>query len=427
MVVPADIFSHNGLVKVLSSSLDNFLGDLRKEDHSQRFSNENDDTANEHSDDPRHDSIPNIRSHEGSNVHFSHGFHDEPAVTDEGDSVGNDQDQRNRKQACADILPELFIESFIGLLRVSDVDHALINSAVVGSFLALSFNEFGVALRLVLLVIGGELFGGIAVLLLICKIDTFNHNRGASLGTTTNGGLSNSLVSIVNLVVIISSGVGALLVIFFSLLLLVVRVHLGVDVSLVIWVLGSELLVVSFLNNLSLLEDKDHISVFHCGETMGNHESGDFTAKLLLHLVDRLLNESFVALVESTSGLVKDQHAGFLDKGAGKSDSLLLSTRKLTTTSTNASVEGVLVFAHESPGFGGLKGFGNFFISSIGLSHEEVLLDARVEKNWLLTDVTDLSSVVSQVERLHVEAVDEDLSLTWVVESLKELNASGLA
>ena len=76
----------------------------------------------------------------------------------------------------------------------------------------------------------------------------------------------------------------------------------------------------------------------------------------MLHLVNGLLDLSLVDLVEGACGLVKNEHVGLLEEGTSKSDSLLLASRELSTTSTDIGIDAIRVLVDKAPGICLLKG-----------------------------------------------------------------------
>jgi hypothetical protein len=188
--------------------------------------------------------------------------------------------------------------------------------------------------------------------------------------------------------------------------------------------------VVSFFNQLPFLQDDNGVGVPDGGESVSNHKSGYLT-ELGLHFVDSLLDLSFVDFVKSAGGFVEDQQTWFLDKGASQSNSLLLTAGKLASSTTNVSVNALRVFTHETPRVGLAQGIFDLGVSSIGLAHQDVVLDRGVEKDGLLTDVSNLLSVVTQVDCFQIYSINEYSTVAFavagVVEALGQLDGGGLA
>jgi hypothetical protein len=110
---------------------------------------------------------------------------------------------------------------------------------------------------------------------------------------------------------------------------------------------------------------------------------------------------------------------------------LFLTTGKLASSSTDVSVDTFNVFTHEAPRVGLAQGIFDFIVSSIGLAHKDVVLDRGVEKDGLLTDVSNLLSVVTEVDCFQIHSINEYHSVSFavagVVEALGKLDAGGLA
>ena len=69
----------------------------------------------------------------------------------------------------------------------------------------------------------------------------------------------------------------------------------------------------------------------------------------------------------------------------------------------------------------------DLFVRCVGLTHQDVLLDRRIEKDRFLADITNLLAVVAEIDVLHVNAVNEDIAGAGIVESLNKLHSCGLA
>jgi len=132
---------------------------------------------------------------------------------------------------------------------------------------------------------------------------------------------------------------------------------------------------------------------------VGNDERGDLASKLLPHLIDSLLHFSLVGLVKRTGSFVKNQHGRLFNESASKGKSLFLATRELTTTGAHLCVDSFSVLANELPSIRLHERFLNFFFSRIRFSHKDVLSDRCVEENGLLANVSNLLTVVTQVNR----------------------------
>ena len=97
----------------------------------------------------------------------------------------------------------------------------------------------------------------------------------------------------------------------------------------------SQLLVGTSFNNLSIIKDQNFISILDCGDSMCNDNRG-----LSSHnLIKGFLDSFFVFSIKSTSGFIQNQNRGVLENSSGNSNSLLLTTGKLTTLRADFSLE----------------------------------------------------------------------------------------
>lgn len=123
----------------------------------------------------------------------------------------------------------------------------------------------------------------------------------------------------------------------------------------------------AFFDDNAVLHHQDLVSVDDGGESMGDHNGGDL-AEFVSDVVDCLLHFLFIFLVQSTSGLVKQQNLGMLHKGSGDGHSLLLSSRELSTRLPHHHVDAFVLLLDEVVGSGLLQSLDDFFIRSVFLA-----------------------------------------------------------
>lgn len=131
------------------------------------------------------------------------------------------------------------------------------------------------------------------------------------------------------------------------------------------------------------------------------------------------LDYLLVVFVESGGSFIKNKHLWLFDEGACESEALLLATAELVTASTDVCVHTIRLFGDEAPRIRSFQSFFNFIIGCVGFAHLDVFFNRRVEKNRFLGYITDLASIVSQINRFEILAVDSDsATLFRVVETL---------
>ena len=159
---------------------------------------------------------------------------------------------------------------------------------------------------------------------------------------------------------------------------------------------------------------------------MRNHNASYFT-KLCLHLIDSLLDLGLILSVKRTRGFIKDQKLGLLDKGPSKSNSLLLSSGKLTSTSAYKGFDPLLILRHELPSISLLESFNDLFVGCLWLSEQNILLYSCVKEDGFLTDVADLTPELSQLQFLERLVINCNKAGVGLVESFDQLNDCTLA
>ena len=87
--------------------------------------------------------------------------------------------------------------------------------------------------------------------------------------------------------------------------------------------LSEQLVVVPFLDELPLFQDKDSVSILNCCKSVGNDDGGDLP-QLVFDLVNGSLHLLFVLGVQGRGGFIEDEDLGLLDEGSGYGDPLLL-------------------------------------------------------------------------------------------------------
>ena len=135
---------------------------------------------------------------------------------------------------------------------------------------------------------------------------------------------------------------------------------------------------ITFLYNSSLLHYNDFIRVFDGWKSVSDNKGGN-TSKFFSHLVNSFLYLGLIDFVESTGGFVEDEDLGLFDEGASEGNTLLLAAWELTTALSDFLVNTIRVLADKAPGVSLLQGLNDLIISGVGLAHENVLLNSRVE------------------------------------------------
>lgn len=97
-----------------------------------------------------------------------------------------------------------------------------------------------------------------------------------------------------------------------------------------IWILLQKSVMISYLNHFSVLHHNNLVSVSNGREPMSNHYSGNVT-DLLSIVIDSILDSFLIHLIKSRGGLIQQKDLWLHEESTSNSDSLLLSTRKLST------------------------------------------------------------------------------------------------
>jgi len=97
--------------------------------------------------------------------------------------------------------------------------------------------------------------------------------------------------------------------------------------------LADKLIVIATLNDLSLVKDKNLISVFNGTQAMSNDDNGLLT--LSDEYVKGLLHLELTLCVQGTSGFIEEKYFRSSDEGTRNSNTLLLTTRETHTSSSD--------------------------------------------------------------------------------------------
>ena len=397
--MPANVLSDHSLVKVLPDSRRYILSDVIEEHLRECLCNKNESGTSKHESTPWKDSTHDVTIwFRKLCVHGVHCLHDPPTIQWGDDTY---TDCENNSSSASAVWLRISIKSLAViaglLLGIHNVIHRGINRVFISysillGFLQLFLSDWVFLLDFFLIKLdsdGDRLFTAVLCLLLR-RLSCSNE------GWVELGKLSKLLCLFISLGVLLGSLIGSLSLSLSLTGLCIGSCQLGVDT---VWVVSQKRVVITDLDELTFLHDNDLVGFSHSGESMSNHNGRD-RAQLLLHLIDGLLDLGLIDLVEGAGGLIEDQDAWLLEEGTSEGNSLLLTTGELATAGSNVGVDALWVLADEAPCVCLLKGLFNFFIGSVWLAHEQVLLDRRVEKYWLLADVTNLLSVEAQVDRL---------------------------
>ena len=124
---------------------------------------------------------------------------------------------------------------------------------------------------------------------------------------------------------------------------------------------------------------------------MGDHEDGERSeaGRSADGLADGVEDTGLVVDVEGVSGFVEDEQRGLAQEGAGEGDALALAAGEEDAAVADDGFEAAGEIVDEGGGGAG-EGVAEVGIGGAGLGPEEVLADALVEEDGLLTDVADL-------------------------------------
>jgi hypothetical protein len=105
----------------------------------------------------------------------------------------------------------------------------------------------------------------------------------------------------------------------------------------------DQVIMVTLLHNLTLLHNYDVVSMANGGQTMCYHHGGD-RSEVSTNLVNCSLNFFFVLFIKGTSRFIKEKDLRTLDKGACNCNTLLLASRKLSSSISYICVNAI--FSH---------------------------------------------------------------------------------
>ena len=183
----------------------------------------------------------------------------------------------------------------------------------------------------------------------------------------------------------------------------------------------GELLIASFFQYLSLIEDVNPVRVDDRLDPVGNHQ-----ARLRFHQpVNVGLHLLLCLSVEGRRCLVEDQDLGPSDQSSGNGDPLLLAARQRHAHDSDLALEPLLFAVDEGEGFGVGGGFCQLSLVCFDVVFD-VAADGSGEETGLLVDCHEVGSHVMNIVVPDFDSVDENLSAE-VVEALEELEDGGLA
>lgn len=203
--------------------------------------------------------------------------------------------------------------------------------------------------------------------------------------------------------------------------------ELARDEFLVAAVEGEELRVGSLLNDVTLLHHHDLVCIDDRTKSVGN--DNDCESVLGKELIESFLDLVFTFGVKSTSGFIEEKDSWSSNKGASDSNSLLLATRKTTTSLADLGLEAIweedLVVKEAAT-----RLFKSCFKPTFNLLITETLsieaiknvfTDGIGEESWLLLNNSELFLMIPPVvDFLDVLLVEEDFTSIWIVETLNQ-------
>ena len=169
-------------------------------------------------------------------------------------------------------------------------------------------------------------------------------------------------------------------------------------------------------NSISVLDGSQAVGNDNASVVLGLHE-----------LIQCGLHNGLRFVVQGRSSFVQKENLWLLDKSASNCNSLLLTTRKLSTTLTNRSIKPFRELHDEIVGIGLASSFLDFFTSCVRSTIGNVLGNGLVEKGWFLTDVSNLITVPRNVQRTHINAHEFNAAFGDVIKTFNQADGRRLA
>mmetsp|Transcript_139900 Transcript_139900/g.363649 ORF Transcript_139900/g.363649 Transcript_139900/m.363649 type:complete len:347 (-) Transcript_139900:1137-2177(-) len=176
----------------------------------------------------------------------------------------------------------------------------------------------------------------------------------------------------------------------------------------------KQLRVGSLLDHATFVEHQDLSGVFHCGKPMRDDEGCGLVRAH--QLIQRLLHVVLVLRVQSTCGLVQEQHLRFPDDCSSNCNSLLLPSRDASRLLAWVRVVFTLQPTDKLVCFGQLGSpFDVALILVAGGTVSNVILNRPVEENRLLLHDTNLRAQPPETELFEVCVIQENHATCGVV------------
>lgn len=201
--------------------------------------------------------------------------------------------------------------------------------------------------------------------------------------------------------------------------------HEVIPTFLVFAILYNQIIVITFFQNNTIIQQHDLVRVADGGEAVSNRN--DSHGVFLQILTEAVLNLGFGGLIEGGGGFVEEENLLLAQEGASESDTLLLATGEVAAGVTNFSVV-LLVHVHDVVVDRGELGvLLDFFIGGDRVGVTDVIADGAGEERGFLENAGEVLTPGLEVDALQFLAVDEDAAFLGVVRAEEELNESRFA
>mmetsp|Transcript_3667 Transcript_3667/g.8538 ORF Transcript_3667/g.8538 Transcript_3667/m.8538 type:complete len:289 (+) Transcript_3667:2173-3039(+) len=189
---------------------------------------------------------------------------------------------------------------------------------------------------------------------------------------------------------------------------------------------GHELVVATRLCHHPVLQSENFVALLDRRQSVSNSNTCKRPFHGLTNMLKSLLNFLLAHVVQSTGSFIEEEDLWLSQHRSRDGDALLLTAGKLRAPRAHEGVQALRESFREGH-LGEINHFLDVVLCSRRPAIEDVLPDGRRKENWLLPNISDKVANCSRCEASDVLPIDQDCSLSGIVESLEQAHHCALA
>mmetsp|Transcript_11177 Transcript_11177/g.22870 ORF Transcript_11177/g.22870 Transcript_11177/m.22870 type:complete len:235 (-) Transcript_11177:1126-1830(-) len=158
---------------------------------------------------------------------------------------------------------------------------------------------------------------------------------------------------------------------------------------------------------------------------MGNYNGSNLF--LVENIIECFLNHQFRFCIQCRCGFVEQENLGVADQNTGNRNTLLLSTRKLSTLVSDLRVVTIGQLGNKIMRIGQFGSFFNLFLRRVRVSVGNVVTNGGGKECGFLSNVSNQGPQITDINILDIGPIQLDCSRLWIIKTFQQAHDGGFS